>query len=121
MPSLETAARSLKVELIIASVRRDVEIETAITALGREPGGGLVVMPDTLTIVHRAPIILAAARNNVPAVYYLSPFARGGGLLSYGPDPVDTFRRAGCIHARASRVDHIGRGPKQHTGGLFPI
>ncbi len=69
MPSFETAARSLKVVPIIAPVHSDVEIETAIIALGREPGGGLVVMPDVFTIAHRAPIILAAARNNVPAVY----------------------------------------------------
>ena len=69
MPSLETAARSLKVVPIIAPVHSDVEIETAIIALGREPGGGLVVMPDAFTLAHRAPIILAAARNNVPAVY----------------------------------------------------
>ena len=66
MPSFETAARSLKIEPIIARVHSDVEIETAIIALGREPGGGLVVMPDTFTVVHRVPIILAAARNNVP-------------------------------------------------------
>jgi putative tryptophan/tyrosine transport system substrate-binding protein len=60
MPSLETAARSLKVVPIIAPVHSDVEIETAIIALGREPRGGLVVMPDVFTDVHRAPIISAA-------------------------------------------------------------
>ena len=69
MPSLETAARSLKVDLIMASVHDDVEIETAIAALGREPGGGLVVIADAFTFGHHAPIISAAARNNVPAVY----------------------------------------------------
>jgi putative ABC transport system substrate-binding protein len=74
-PSLETAARSLKVAPIIAPVHSDVEIETAIIALGRQPGGGLVVMPDVFTEVHRVPIIVAAARNNVPAVYFLSEFA----------------------------------------------
>jgi putative ABC transport system substrate-binding protein len=94
MPSLETAARSLKVALIIAPVHSDVEIETAIIALGREPGGGLVVLPDGFMAVHRAPIISAAARNNVPAVYGLSFYARDGGLLSYGNDPVDMWRRA---------------------------
>ena len=52
-----------------APVHSDAEIETAIIAVGREPGGGLVVMPDAFTTVHRVPIILAAARNNVPAVY----------------------------------------------------
>ena len=80
MPSLETAARSLKVVPIIAPVHSDVEIETAIIALGREPGGGLVVIPGALTFAHRAPIILAAARNNVPAVYGQSVFPRDGGL-----------------------------------------
>jgi putative ABC transport system substrate-binding protein len=69
MPSFETAARSLKVVPITAPVRSDVEIETAIIALGREPGGGLVVMPDVFMNVHRGPIISAAARNNVPSVY----------------------------------------------------
>jgi putative ABC transport system substrate-binding protein len=106
MPSLETAARSLKVVLIPTPVHSDVEIETAIMALGREPGGGLVVMPELFMYVHRAPIILAAARNNVPAVYYLSDFARDGGLLAYGNDVTDTFRRA------ASYVDRILRGAK---------
>jgi putative ABC transport system substrate-binding protein len=57
MPSLETAARSLKVAPMFAPVHSDVEIETAITALGGEPRGGLVVMPDIFTIGHRAPII----------------------------------------------------------------
>jgi putative ABC transport system substrate-binding protein len=106
MPSLETAARSLKVVQIIAPVHSDAEIETAITTLGRDPGAGLVVMGDPFTAAHRAPIILAAARNNVPAVNPLSAFARDGGLLSYGPDRVDDFRRA------ASYVDRILRGAK---------
>jgi putative ABC transport system substrate-binding protein len=104
MPSFETAARSLKVEPIAAPVHSDAEIETAITALGREPGGGLVVVPDLFTAVHRAPIIFAAARNNVPAVYWLSYFVRDGGLLSYGTDQVDNWRRA------ATYVDRILRG-----------
>ena len=84
MPSAETAARSLKVVPIIAPVHSDIEIEAAITALGREPGSGFVCLPDGgFTFTHRAPIILAAARNNVPAVYGLSEFATEGGLLSY--------------------------------------
>ena len=106
MPSLETAARSLKVVPITAHVHSDVEIETAISALRREPGGGLVVMPDVFTTAHRPPIILAAARNNVPAVYPLSEEAREGGLLSYGVDVIDNYRRA------ASYVDRILRGAK---------
>jgi putative tryptophan/tyrosine transport system substrate-binding protein len=105
MPSFETAARSLKVVPIIAPVHIDVEIETAIIALGREPGGGLVVMSDLSMFVHRAPIILAAARNNVPAVYPNSPYARDGGLLSYGVHG-ETWRRV------ATYVDRILRGAK---------
>jgi putative ABC transport system substrate-binding protein len=78
----------------------------AITTLGREPGGGLVVIGEPFTAVHRAPIILAAARNNVPAVYARSYFTRDGGLLSYSADAIDTLRRA------ASYVDRILRGEK---------
>jgi putative ABC transport system substrate-binding protein len=116
MPSLETAARSFKVEPIIAPVHGDGEIEAAIIALGREPGRGLVVLADAWTIGHRVPIILAAARNSVPAIYVQSFFARDGGLLSYGVDQVETFRRA------ASYVDRILRGAK--PGDLpvqFPV
>jgi putative ABC transport system substrate-binding protein len=106
MSSFETAARSLKVEPVITPVRSDVEIEATIKDLGGEPGGGLVVTSGTTLAAHRAPIILAAARNNVPAVYSASYFARDGGLLAYGPDRVDIYRRA------ASYVDRILRGAK---------
>jgi putative ABC transport system substrate-binding protein len=106
VPALETAARSHKITPIMAPVHSDAEIETAIIALGREPGGGLVVMPDPFMGAHRAPIISAAARNNVPTVSPLSYFARDGALLSYGVDQVDSFRRA------ASYVDRILRGEK---------
>jgi putative ABC transport system substrate-binding protein len=106
IPLLETAARSLKVVPIIAPVRSDGEIETAIMTLGHEPEGGLVVLPGAFMTAHRALIISAAARNNVPAVYPNSPHVRDGGLLSYGVDRVDLFRRA------ASYVDRILRGEK---------
>jgi putative ABC transport system substrate-binding protein len=105
-PSFETAAQSLKVEPIIAPVHSDIEIETAIISLGREPGGGLVALPDAFVTAHRAPVISTAARNNVPAVYAYSYFVRDGGLLSYGVDQVDTFRHA------ATYVDRILRGAK---------
>jgi putative ABC transport system substrate-binding protein len=106
MPAFETAAQLLKVVPITAPVHDDGEIEKAITALGREPGGGLVAMPDVFTFTHRAAIILAAARKNVPAVYPNSTQARDGGLLSYGVDQIDIFRRA------ATYVDRILRGEK---------
>ena len=104
--SFETDARSLKVVPIPAPVHSDGDIETAIMALGREPGGGLVVSPEAFMVMHRAMVILAAARNNVPAVYGASLFARDGGLLSYGADQLDNFRRA------ATYVDRILRGAK---------
>jgi putative ABC transport system substrate-binding protein len=116
MPSFETAARSLNVAPITAPVHDDVEIETAIIALGREPGGGLVAIPDSFTFGHRASLISAAARNNVPTFSPPSEFVRDGGLLSYGPDRVDPFRRA------ATYVDRILRGEK--PGDLpvqFPV
>ena len=91
---------------ITTPVHNDVEIETAIIALGREPGGGLVIIPDAITSAHLASITSAAAQNNVPAVYRYSFFARDGGLLSYGPDQVDLYRRA------ATYVDRILRGAK---------
>jgi putative tryptophan/tyrosine transport system substrate-binding protein len=111
MPSIETAARSLKVVPITAPVRSDVEIETAIIALGREPGGGLVVMPSAWTVGHRALIISGAARNNVPAVYSGSFSARDGGLLSYSTDLVDISRRAATyVDPPAAAHDHRSRG-----------
>ena len=106
LPSFEAAARSLKVESIAATVRSDAEIETAINSLGREPGSGLVVSADGFVFVHRAPIILLTARNKVPTVGSLSRFARDGGLLSYGADPTDIFRRS------AAYVGRILRGAK---------
>jgi putative ABC transport system substrate-binding protein len=106
MSSLKTVAQSLKVLPINTPVHSDVEIETAISALGREPGGGLVVIQDQFTETHRVPIILAAARNNIPAVYSYSPTIKDGGLLFYGVDQVDTWRRV------ATYVDRILRGAK---------
>ena len=112
MPSFETAARSLNIVPVTAPVHSDVEIETAITALGQEPGGGLVFMPSPWMIVHRAPVISAAARSKVPAVYSASYFARDGGLLSYGPDQVDLFRRAA-----QNSIDISGRATKE----VYPV
>jgi putative tryptophan/tyrosine transport system substrate-binding protein len=106
LPAFEAAAQSLKVEPIVSRVHSEAEIETVMTSLGREPGGGLVVMPDSFMQVQRALIILLAARNNVPAVYYNNFFSKDGGLLSYGPDVLDIDRRS------ASYVDRILRGAK---------
>jgi putative tryptophan/tyrosine transport system substrate-binding protein len=109
LPSFQAAARLLKVEPIVTPVRSDAEIESVITSLGHEPGGGLVVMTDSFMQVHRAPIISLAARSAVPAVYAETVSVRDGGLLSYGADYTDIFRRA------APYVDRIlhGENPAQ--------
>jgi putative ABC transport system substrate-binding protein len=106
LPSFEVAARSLRVAPIAAPIHSDAEIEMVITELAREPGGGLLGMPDNFVEIHRALIISLAARNNVPAVYQTPVIARDGGLLSYGADFSDIFHRA------ARYVDSILRGAK---------
>lgn len=103
MPSFETAARSLQAVPITAPVHNEAEIETAIIALGREPGGDVVVIPDFFTVTHRALIISAAARDNMPAVNSFAVFARDGGLLSWGVDQVDSFRGAATYADRILR------------------
>jgi putative ABC transport system substrate-binding protein len=106
MPTFEVAARRLKVEPIVAAVHNDAEIETVISSLGREPGGALMIQGDPFTESHRTFIISTVARNNVPAVYPNSGWARDGGLLSYGPIIADEFHRA------ALYVDRILHGTK---------
>jgi putative tryptophan/tyrosine transport system substrate-binding protein len=106
LPSFNAAAGSLNIASISAPVHSDAEIETVITSLGREPGGGLVVSSDNFTIVHRALIIMLAARNNVPAMYWNNVFPKDGGLISYGADEVGIFRHS------AFYVDRILRGEK---------
>ena len=106
MPQFETAARSFKLTPVSAPVHSDAEIETVITSLGREPGGGLIVMPDVFTASHETVIISLAAQNRVPTIWWDNSFVRNGGLLSYGPEIVEEYRRS------ASYVDRILRGAK---------
>jgi putative ABC transport system substrate-binding protein len=106
LPSFEAAARSRNVVPIEAPVRSNAEIEMVIISLGPASLGGLVVMPETFTMTHRTQIISQAARSKVPVVYAISVAAREGGLLSYGPNYRDIFRRA------AFYVDRILRGAK---------
>ena len=81
-------------------------------AFAREPNGGLVVLPDVSTTNHRGLIVALAARHRLPAVYPCRYFAASGGLLSYGTDVADVFRRA------ASYVDRILKGTNP---GQLPI
>ena len=106
LSSFEATTRASKLESIVVPIHSSAEIETIINSLGREPRGGLVQMPCNFMQVHSASIISLAARNNVPAVYVSRFWVEDGGLLSYGPDYGDLFRRA------ASYVDRILRGAK---------
>jgi putative ABC transport system substrate-binding protein len=106
LPAFEAAARSLNVTPVVAPVRGEAEIEQIITSLGQESGSGLVIMPDSFTLRYRAAIILLAARNSVPTIYNASGFVKDGGLLSYGSDFVDIYRRV------AAYADRILKGTK---------
>jgi putative tryptophan/tyrosine transport system substrate-binding protein len=105
-PSFEAAASSLKVETIAAPVHSDTEIDSVMASLRGEEKSGLVVMTDSFNLVHRATIISLAARDNIPAVYAETVYVKAGGLLSYGEDAGDIFRRA------APYVDRILRGTR---------
>ena len=102
----KTAAPSFAVEAVTAPVHDKSELTTLIATLAHEPNGGIIVMPDAFTDTHRAEIISLAARNGLPAVYPFPYWAEGGGLLSYGTEQIDNFRRA------AGYVDRILRGEK---------
>ena len=100
MPSIQAAAASLAVHVSVAPVHAKDEIEGVIAAQARDPGGGLIVMPDGFNLANRELIIALAAQYSVPAIYFNATyFAQSGGLISYGPDFTEYFRQAaGYIH-----------------------
>jgi putative tryptophan/tyrosine transport system substrate-binding protein len=102
----EAAGPALAVRTSAAAVHSDADIEHAITALAREPGGAFVVLPDTFTGIHRDQIVSLAALYRLPAVYPFRWFADIGGLLTYGIDSDAMFRRS------AAYVDRILKGAK---------
>ena len=102
----KAAAARLAVEAISAPVRDGPELDSVIAAQAREPNSGLIAMPDSFTIAYRAEIISLADRYRLPAVYPFRFFAEVGGLLSYGVDLVDNYRRI------ATYVDRILKGEK---------
>jgi putative ABC transport system substrate-binding protein len=102
----KAAASSLALEAIALPVRDTSELESVIATHAREPNGGLIVMPDTFNDAHREEITSLAARYRLPAVCPLRFYADVGCLLSYGPLPIDNFRRA------AQYADRILKGEK---------
>jgi putative ABC transport system substrate-binding protein len=106
LQSAKAVAPSLAIDLVPTPVDSAADIERAINTFAREPNGGLVLPPDTSTVVHRNLIIALAARHRLPAVYALRVFVAAGGLMYYGIDFVDLYRQS------ASYVDRILRGTK---------
>jgi len=104
--AMQGVAPSFRVELSPVAVRDATEIERAIAAFAHGSNGGLIVTLTGLTIRHRALISTLAARHRLPAIYAARYFVTGGGLISYGPDPIDLYRRA------AGYVDRILKGEK---------
>ena len=94
------------VQLIAAHVRDAAEIEGAITAMASQSNGGLIILPSPLALVNREMIIKLAAKHRLPAVYPFRYFVSSGGLMSYGADTVEIFRRS------ALYVDRILKGEK---------
>jgi putative ABC transport system substrate-binding protein len=104
--AIQSVAPSLGVEVSPVNMRDADGIEHAVTAFARSSNGGLIVTGSGLAVVHRNLIITLAARNKLPAVYFDRYFVTGGGLISYGPDLIDQYRRA------AGYVDRILKGEK---------
>jgi len=104
--AIQAVAPSLGVELSPVDVRDAGEIERAITAFARSPNNGLIVTASPSAAVHRKLIVTMAARHQLPAVYPYRYFVTGDGLISYGPDSIDPYRRA------AAYVDRILKGEK---------
>jgi putative ABC transport system substrate-binding protein len=104
--AVKGAAPSFGVEISPIGVANAEEIERGITAFAREPNGGLIVLPVPTTVIHRTLIIELAARHRLPAVYNSRYWIAEGGLVSYGPDVLDQYRRT------AGYVDRILRGTK---------
>jgi putative ABC transport system substrate-binding protein len=102
----ESLSPSLRIKLVPSLVENAADIEHTIEAFARTPNGGLLVAPDSRSIVHRDLIIALAAQYSLPAVYWSRSFVAAGGLMSYGVDLVDNFRQV------ASYVDRILRGDK---------
>ena len=100
-------APSLRVEVVPVNMRDAGEIERAVAAFARGPNGGLIVTPGGgVARFHLDLIVALAARHNLPAVYFERVFVAGGGLVSYGPDLLDQYRRA------AGYVNRILKGEK---------
>jgi len=104
--SVQSAAPTLALQIVDMPVHSDADIEAAAAVFAREPGGGLVAIPDTFTVERRDTIIALAARHRLPALYPTPSFTPSGGLMAYAVDTRDAMQRA------AGYIDRILRGAK---------
>jgi ABC-type uncharacterized transport system substrate-binding protein len=104
LPAFEADARQYSIKLTVARVGTEAEIDAAVAELAATPGGGLIVLPDAYTLVHRQLIVTSTAQHRIPAIYSYRQVITEGGLMSYGPETSDIFRRS------ASYVDRILKG-----------
>ena len=104
--AMQGAAPALRVDISAVNVRNAGEFERGIDAFARQPNGGLVTLGSPVTLAHRDLIVALAARHKLPAIYTTRYFVTSGGLMSYGPDRVEIYRRA------AAYVDRILKGEK---------
>jgi putative tryptophan/tyrosine transport system substrate-binding protein len=104
LPAFETDARQYSIKLTVVRVGTEAEINAAVAKLAAAPGGGLMVPPDAYTLVNRDLIVQSTAQHRIPAIYSYRQLIKEGGLMSYGPETSDIFRRS------ASYVDRILKG-----------
>jgi ABC-type uncharacterized transport system substrate-binding protein len=109
--AIERAAALSAVEPIATPVRTAREAYQALTAFAREPNGALVVLPDTFTVANRATIIALATEQRLPAIYPFKHFVQNGGLMSYGVDGADLYRRAAAYADRILKGANPGELP----------
>src|SRR5262249_28138803 len=114
LSAIQAVAPSFGVELSAVGVRDAGEIERGITAFARSPNGGMIVTASTPALIHRELITRLAAWHRLPAVYAFRYFTTGGGLISYGPDSIDPYRRA----AGEKPADLPGPAPTQYELGI---
>jgi putative ABC transport system substrate-binding protein len=106
LPAMEAVRPSPAFELIVSPVRNETEMDRAIVAAGLQPSGGLIVLPDSFLSSRHKMIVASVAKKRLPAIYSVSEFTRSGGLIAYGFDRADLFRRA------AAYIDRVLKGEK---------
>jgi putative ABC transport system substrate-binding protein len=113
LPAFTADARAHAIAAAAARVRSEAEVDAAVAGLAAAPGGGLIVPPDNYTLVQRELIVKAAAQRRLPAIYSYRQHVKEGGLMSYGPETADIFRRSAAYIDRVLKGANPGELPVQ--------